>query len=211
MANSVEDVVNQALVDIGYRHRIADIFEGSPAARAALEVYSQTRDELLDAGEWPLARRANVPLALIKGPPPNGGYNPETPWAPTYPPPGWLYEYGYPDDMLDLRAILPRPDAMFDLDPKPARWRVDNDNSQVNRDGDHMPQVKVILSNVPDALAVYIGSITDPSLWEPGFTAVVISRLGEKLARRLGVGEEVRKSDAADVASTMPAASRSRG
>lgn len=185
MANTVEDVVNQALVEIGYPGRVGSIREGSDAATAALEVYVQTRDELLDAGQWPLARRANVPLTLLKGPPPNGGYDPVRIWSPTYPPPGWLYEYAYPDDMLTLRAVVAMPGMMPDLLPEPAAFRIDNDNSLVDRDGNAAEEKKVILTNVRSALAAYTAVVSDPRLWEPGFTGALIKALAAKLARRL--------------------------
>src|SRR4029077_16489455 len=120
MTIAPEDLCNQALVEIGYPDRIASLEEGTRAADAALEVYRQVRDELLRAGGFPLARRANIPLVLLKGPPPPGGDNPGQPWSQQYPAPGFLYQYGYPSDCLDLKAIIPAPGAMFDLDPKPA-------------------------------------------------------------------------------------------
>lgn len=212
MASNIESLVNQALVDIGYQGpRVTDIREGSEAANAALEVYSQTRDELLDADDWPFSRRGNVPLTLLKGPPPGGGYNPNSPWSPRYPAPGWLYEYLYPDDCIELKAILRPPQAMFDLNPQPATWRIDNDNSLVDRDGNPTTQKKVILTNMKSALAVYIGEVNDPGLWEPGFTLVVVQRLGEKLSRRLRLGEMVRKDEAAEAGASFSNADLSRG
>lgn len=211
MANSVEDVVNQSLIEIGYPERIASIFEGSRASIAALEVYGQTRDELLDMGEWPLARRANIALTLLKGPPPGGGYNPGQPWTAQYAPPGWLYEYAYPDDCLELHAIIQPPGLMFDLDPLPAVWRIDNDNSLIDASGNATEQKKVILTNVKSALGVYTAQITDPNLWEPGFTATVVKRLGEKLARVLGLGEAVARAEMAEGQATFAQAEQARG
>ena len=211
MATTVEDLVNQALIELGYPGRIGSIYEGSEASNAALEIYGQTRDELLDAGEWPLARRANVKLTLLKGPPPAGGYNPLTPWTAQYPPPGWLYQYAFPSDCLELHAILYPPGMMFDLDPKPAVWRIDNDNSKIDRDGVATTEKKVILTQVREALAVYTGQVTDPLLWEPGFTAVVIKKLAEKLARRLRAGEGVLRDVAASGAAVAGEAEAGRG
>ncbi len=193
MADSVEALVNQALIEIGYPERIGNIYEGSRASVAALEVYQQTRQELFDAGEWPLARRGNIALTLLKGPPPAGGYNPAQPWTTLYPPPGWLYEYQYPDDMLELKAIIPQPAAMFDLDPAPAVWRVDNDNSLVDNEGNATVDKKVILTNTKSAIAVYIADITNIALWEPGFVSVVVKRLAEKLTRVLLRDETVER------------------
>lgn len=211
MPLSVESIVNQALVEIGYPGRIVDLYDGSPAAVAAIEIYSQTRDEIFDAGDWPLARRANIPLTLLKGPPPPGGYTPDMLWNAQYPPPGWLYAYAYPADMIELKAILPAPGAMFDLDPQPCVWRVDNDNSLIDRDGNSTGQTKVILTNAPNALAVYIGQVLDPNLWEPGFISTLIRRLGEKLARALLHDEAVMRDIAAQEQATMAVAERARG
>jgi len=211
MAQTVEALVNQALIAIGYPVRIGDLYEGSEASNAAVEVYAQTRDELLDAGDWPLARRANVALTLLKGPPPAGGYNPLEPWGPTYPPPGWLYEYAYPDDMIDLKAIHPQPSMIFDLDPKPATWRVDNDNSLVDRNGAATVQKKVILSNTKNAVATYIGQVTDPQLWEPGFTKVMIATFSKKLAVALGHSPQLGQAEMAEAARDLPPAAAERG
>lgn len=208
---AIEDIINQALVEAGSRRRIADIYEGTDVSIAALEIYAQTRDELLDAGEWPLARRSNVTLTLLKGPPPPGGYNPATPWAPTYPPPGWLYEYAYPDDMLDLRSVSWPPMLMFDLDPRPAVFRIDNDNSLVDNAGAATTQKKVILTNVAGAIATYIGQVTEPGLWEPGFTRSLVEKLAKRLGRRLGLGEEAVRDIAAEGAVAAAQAERSRG
>lgn len=125
---TVVDIINQAFRSGGVPMRIEDPYEGSEAARVALELYAQCRDELLDLKDWSFNRRT-APLVLIKGPPPDGGYNLTQPWDPvTSPAPDFLYEYEYPPDCVDLRAIIPPPiGSMPDLDPRPAVWRVDND------------------------------------------------------------------------------------
>lgn len=208
--SSPEDCINEALVEIAYPQRIGDIYEGSPAANAALEIYSQTRDEILGAGEWPFARRANVTLALLKGPPPPGGYSAAAPWAPTYPPPNWAYEYAYPSDMIDLRSVyIARPIPNFA--PRAALWRVDNDNSGVDAADAPMTQQKVILSNLAGAMATYIGRVTNPLLWPPDFTALLIKRLAEKLARQLGAGDQVAHDEVALEGASAQVAARVRG
>lgn len=126
MATNVEDVVNQALMAAGIKRRIADIYEGSDAAKVAIELYGQARDELLRLTDWSFSRR-RASLTLLKGPPPDGGYSADQPWTASYPPPGFLYEYTYPSDCLDVRAIISPPGLMPDLDPLPALWRIDND------------------------------------------------------------------------------------
>lgn len=209
----IVDIVNQALREVGWQRPIAEFYEGSRAARVALDIFGQTRDELLDAGEWPFARRANVALTLLKGPPPPGGYDPGTPWNNTYPPPGWLYEYLYPDDMLELRAILPSPGAMWDLNPQPQLWRVDNDNSLVDNAGQPTAQKKVILCNVAGALATYSAQITDPNLWEPGFIATLVKALKAKFALALQSGNalDLAKTAESEMAAIAGRAEPARG
>lgn len=187
MTLSVEDIVNIALRQIGYAQTIGDIYEGSAPSRAALDIYTQTRDELLRARDWSFSRRT-AELILIKGPPPPGGYNPAQPWsAANYPPPNWLYEYAYPADCLKLGAVVPRPGAMFNLLPQAAIWRVDNDNS-VN------PPLRVILSNLQGALGVYTARVTAIATWEPEFIAILADGLGKKLAPALKLDAAVAKA-----------------
>ena len=204
MATVVEDLVNQALVEIGYPRFVQDIFEGSKASKAALEVYAQTRDELLDAGDWPFARRS-VPLTLLKGPPPPGGYSPATPWsAASFPKPGWLYEYQYPADCLEFMAVIAPPGTMFDLDPQPSVWRVDNDSA-------FSPPQKVLLSNVKSAIGIYTAQVVDISTWEPGYISVLVKALKAKLALELGGDLNLEREGVAETNATQAAVGSRQG
>jgi hypothetical protein len=197
--SSPEDVVNEALNAIGVKRRIADIYEGSPAARAALEVYGQTRDEILRGQDWPFARGAGIALTLLKGPPPAGGYNPIQPWSAIYPAPPWLYEYAYPSDCLDLLAIQGAPASLPVLDPRPVAWRIDNDLAPVvSGQSAAGPPQRVILTNEWGAMGVYRRRVTNPLLWEPLFTATLIEALGSKLALRLTGNIQARQATAKD-------------
>ena len=188
MAANIESIINQALMLARRDRRIADIFEGSEEAIIALELYGQTRDELLDQQDWSCSRRT-APLDLLKGPPPAGGFTPATPWSNVYAAPGFLYEYAYPTDCLDLRAILQQPGAMPDTDPVPTSWRVDNDAAP-NVSGDPPvasgPPARVIYCNTTNALAVYRAQITDPTQYDNGLTAAIIESLAEKFIKAFG-------------------------
>ena len=181
-ARSVEQVVNLALARIGVEERIADIFEGSVAAQLVLDIYGQTRDELLRQGQWGFAQR-NVSLTLLKSAP-AGGYVPPTVWSSAYPPLPWLYEYAYPTDCLKIRAIKPSPILLPNFDPQPFVWSVEND-------GSYDPPVKVILSNVGSAVMVYTGQITDPTTWEADF----VEALADALARRMAASSAKLKAN----------------
>ena len=214
MAAAVEDLINQAARDAGLRFRIADIYEGSPLSRAALEVYGQTRDELLRAEDWPFARGAGVALTLLKGPPPPGGYYPGNPWTAVFPAPPWLYEYAYPSDSLDLLAILKPPGALPQLAPRAQTWRIDNDLTPVvsgNPPAAAGPAQRVILTNVKGALAVYRRRVTNPALWEPGFTATLIAALARKLSLTIAQNLQLRQEIGQEASAIAMTADQKRG
>lgn len=213
MASSVEQIVNQGLMGARSTRRIATIYEGSEQAKIALELYGQARDELLDAKDWSFSRRT-APLTLLKGPPPNGGYDPLNPWSNLYPAPGFLYEYAYPTDAVDLRAIIPMPGAMPDLDPRPAVWRVDNDPTPIVS-GDPPtaagPEAKVIFCNVTNAMGVYRSRVTNPAVFDPGFTAALVALLAERFAVALGEDISIQREGQLEAVSTAQAESDIRG
>jgi hypothetical protein len=143
-------------------------------------------------------------MVLLKGPPPPGGYNPATPWTTAYPKPGWLYEYTYPADCLEFNAVIAPPQAMFDLDPQPAVWRVDNDSA-------YDPPRKVLLSNVKNAMGVYTAQVVDISTWEPGFIAVLVKKLKAKFTASLGGNLDSEKLALAEEAAIHQAVDQQRG
>lgn len=171
MANSMINIVNMSLDAIGYSKHISEFYEGSPAARVALEVFAQTRDELIQSGDWTFAF-AEVNLNL-------NGQLPVSPWA---------YEYSYPPDCVRIRYIKPgvvAGGALRDNDPQPVLFRSFNDQ--------RIP-AQAILCDVNPAALVYSRSITDPSQWDDGFTQAYIAALAEKLAFGLAVQAEIIKA-----------------
>lgn len=180
---SPADVVNVALQRIGYKGRVGNLFEGSAAAKDALDIYAQTRDELLRKGDWGFAER-NVSPPLLKFAP-AGGYTPPNVWTPAFPPLPWRFEYAYPDDCLDVRALKAASIFVMEFDPQPAVFTIANDNALA-------PPKKVILCNIADAILTYTGQVTDPSLWEADFVEAFAAALGRRLAPAL-VGMEAAK------------------
>ena len=45
---------------------------------------------------------------------------------------------------------------------------------------------RVVLANIPNAVAVYTGRITDPTTWDTGFAEALIAALGKRLMPVLG-------------------------
>jgi len=212
MATSVEDIINQGLRAAGLPLRLNDIYEGSDAAKVALELYGQARDELLDAEDWSFNRHT-APLTLLKGPPPAGGYSYIQPWSNLYPAPEWLYEYAYPADCVDLRAIERPPiGPMPDTDPIPQLWRVDNDSTPNIVDGAATgPEAKVIYCNVTDAMAIYRSRVTNPAIFDPGFTAALVAVLGKRFATAFGADVNTQRELAGEAVATINTQSDVRG
>lgn len=171
------DIVNIALAGIGRKDRIASIYEGSAAAKVALDLYSQTRDEMLRTVDYGFAAR-NVNLTLLKSANPNG-YFPPNQWdGANNPPIPYLFEYGYPDDCLKIRAIKSQPLFVMNYTPQPVIWSVQNDNY-------FTPSRKVICCNIENAQMVYTGQVTDPTRWEADFVEAFAAELGRRMGPTL--------------------------
>lgn len=197
------DVINLSLQRIGYPGRIANLYDGSVAAKDALDIYSQTRDDMLRDGDWPFASRS-IEAVLLKSAP-AGGYIPPNGWNPaSHPPQPWRFEYEYPDDCLKVRACKPTAYFLPNFAPKPYLFAIAND-------ANYTPKRRVVLSNVADALMVYTGQITDPSNWPPDFIEEFAAALGQRLAPSLMKSVEMTKLEAADTAKEGAEAARQQG
>jgi hypothetical protein len=171
---SPEGIINLALGRIKVPRRINSIWEGSRESKASLDIFGQTRDDLLRTQDWPFARR-DTALVLLKQAP-AGGYVPPTQWNPaTNPPLPYKFEYQYPSDSLRIRSIRAVGLFLVNYDPRENRFSVTNDDQLT-------PAAKTILTNVgPTVVATYSGRLTDPTTFDADF----VEALAEALARRL--------------------------
>jgi hypothetical protein len=191
------DIVNAALVQIGYPLQIGNLFDGSQAATKALTIYGQVRDDMMRDGNWQFASRSVV-LTLLKQAP--ASYlTGITPWTPAYPQQPWLYEYAYPDDCLKMRIV--KPSQIFpgpNFNPSPYPFAINNDNG-------YTPPRETILSNVAEAMGVYTGRVTNPATWEANFTTAFVDKLGTLLAPALTGLETAQMSAALGAGDTAQA------
>lgn len=213
---SPEDLCNESLRAVGFPRAIGDLYEGSPQSRACLEIYAQTRDEVLTTDIANSFARGLATLAVLKGPPPFGGYSPIGMWSPIYPPPGFLYEYAYPADVVELRAIISPSTPLPEFDPQPAAWRIDNDLLPVvsgNPPAAAGPPQMVILTNFANAVAVYRRRVTNLALWRTPALAAFISRMAAKLASapQLAASPQMMQSAPAEAVYTAQVARGHRG
>ena len=204
MANAVSspaDVLNVALRRIGYKLRVASLYDGSKAGSAALDIYAQTRDAVLEQDDWDFAE-GNVALTMLKQAP-VGGYIPPLVWSSAYPPLPWIFEYAYPADCLKVRAVKPTPIFLPEFDPQPHVFSLANDSSL-------SPAAKVILCNVPGAMLVYTRQVTDPTQWKPDFVEEIAAALGRRLSAQL-MNLDVTKLEAGDEQASMSIAESQEG
>lgn len=172
------DAVNAALVRIGYKRRIADLFDGSAASKLALDIYGQTRDALLHDNDWDFSEQT-VSATLLKQAP-AGGYIPPNNWNPATNPinPSFFYEYAYPTDAIKMRAITYAPMFVLNFDPQPNIFTEASDNN-------YTPAQRVVLCNIPGAVFIYTARVTDLSIWEDDAIESLIAALGRRLAPAL--------------------------
>jgi hypothetical protein len=182
---SPADIVNATLTRLGYKDRVGSLYEGSKASKKALDIYAQTRDQLLREGEWPFAR-GDVNGSLIKSAP-AGGYF-ATAWNPsTYPPLPWLFEYTYVSDAIEIRAVRPSEILVPNFAPRPHLFAIANDGGQ-----------RVILSNVANAVITYVRQVTDPTQMPPDFIEAFCAALARRLAIVLTQSADAVKIEAQD-------------
>lgn len=190
MTLAVEDICNIALRRIGYQPPIAWIFEGSPAARVAVEIYSQCRDDLLRSSDWDFARQQQ-PLVVLKTAP-VGGYG-FTPWNNTYPAVNWQFSYAYPDACLEVRAVRPTPALLTQFDPSSNVFTISYDNTLAT-------PAPVILTNLSNAQAVFTAQVTDPDQWTKGYSNALYDLLAVRFQQALAPDANMEKLKLAEQA-----------
>ena len=195
------DLVNLSLVRVGYKKSIGSLYDGSEAAKIALRVYSQTRDELLRQNDFDFAERTAT-MTLLKQAP-AGGYVPPMVWSNIYPPQGYLFEYAYPDDCLKVRAIKPQPIFLLEFDPQPVVYTTANDAT-------FTPPQMVILCNVQNAIMTYTAQITDLTAWDTDTIEAFAGALGRRLAPAL-VGLNAAKLAVEDEQASFAVAEKEQG
>jgi hypothetical protein len=180
---SPEDVVNNALTRIGYSERINNMREGTRAARAAVLIYAQTRDELLRDGDWGFAQAT---IAAV----PSGQAAPGQ----------WSVSYAYPADCLKVRNLISAAYLTDKSDPLPILFEVAS-NVAVGR---------VILTDEASAMLVYTAQIIDPTRWDALFADALAAELARRLAPALE-NPETEKLELEDEKMTTPLAQRTVG
>lgn len=172
-------VVNIALAEIGTQSSISSFAETSPEANAAGLFYAPKLEALSRAAHWNCLR-SQIELTLLKSVIINGVASDSPPPRP------WLYEYAYPQDCIKARFILPYWNSVYTGVPMttapaviPSLWEGPPVKFQVATDIINGSTVRVILTDMPQAIMVYTRRLLDdPDLWDPHFLAAATGTLG---------------------------------
>ncbi|MDR3569622.1 MAG: hypothetical protein P4L43_16475 [Syntrophobacteraceae bacterium] len=213
-------ICNRALSVIGTRSSIASMTEASPEAQACALHFEPSCRGMLRLAPWSFAR-ATVQGALIAAAPgtaenPNGtaplplvpicGANPAgaTPTQIV----SWQYEYAWPWDCVRLRQVR----YPFDQPQSPGAvvplWPgvVNASNLFAGSPGNRVPyqialdmdaignRIKVVLSNIENALIVYTAYVNDPNLWDDEFSEAFVYALASHLVGAL-IGDKQMDKD----------------
>lgn len=188
------DICNRALSSIRARSSIASLNENSPEARQCTLLYKPTLFALLRGAHWNFAR-ATAYLTLYKAQPgtPQNTSEGTNFWEPaTQPPPGWLYEYYYPEDCLAIRYISQQWATgqtggvpIFSTPtggPWPPATRLRPQRFQPATDKNPSGQnLNVVLCNVERAITIYTKKIEEPDLWDDLFQEAMVAALSTRL------------------------------
>lgn len=177
------DVVNMALQQVGsVQSTISSFDEDSTEAQVARLLYEPKLKDLMRAAQWGFARRQKF-LTQLRAAVIDGEVSDDPPPQP------WLREYAYPPDCLRIRYLMPNlsPTSGESSVPlttgqqlAPYTWNATNAirftiaNSE-NEQGD---QIKSILTDVPEAQAVYTIWVSNPNLWDVEFLNAATNYLG---------------------------------
>lgn len=199
---SAIDVCNMALDNIGARFSITSLTPPLPPPNALVVArhYQPKVDALFRAAHWNCARRQQQ-LTLIKA----ALGTPENPSGTSFPipPPPYQYEYALPSDCLAVRYLIPNPPATGTgsspilgggvmanpvwCPPVGYQFAVAIDTDANGN------QIKVILTNLEYAQAVYTARIQNPDLWDSHFLAGACATLGAWLVNPLARNAQVLK------------------
>ena len=166
---SIESIVNQALDLIGYKRHLGNLWDGSPAARMALNVWGDTRDTLFmvtrpDFSIWDDA------LVPAKTAPP--WYDDIRLWSyETDPDMPWRYEYELPELCLVPLTIKPRPHYLPVWRPLPMRFRIKGS----------FDSKYILLGDDPAPVLTCVHSVHDTDLWHNDFTEAMARALAKKM------------------------------
>lgn len=179
MTDSISNICNRALSEIGTQSSISSLEEASTEAFNCRLWYDSLRRQLIRTAPWGFCR-GQIVLSQL------GDLIPDQ--TSPYP---WGYKYSYPSDCLKFRYVLAPPTAQANniappvgepllgptwMNPSRANCYIianDKDDAGNSR--------KVLLTNVFSAIGVFNEDITDPDLFDDLFSDALVASLAHRL------------------------------
>lgn len=168
---STTAIANMAILHCGISRTIADLSDTedtAPEAIACRVFFEQARDRVLEAFDWPFARRAG-PLQLVEAEPEtsaaDGSYQ-------------WGYSYRAPAAGAVFRGIR-NPASRVTTADTAIKWLLASDASG-----------GLVYTDAEDAYGVWSVRITDPAVWPAAFVDAVAYQLASYIALPLRTGAD---------------------
>lgn len=188
---NIISICNRALLALGNQSQISSLSEQSPQANALNTLFQSTYEELARTAFWEcLHYQQNLTLlAAARGTPenPNGTTLP-------LPPLPYSYQYAYPVNCLQMRQILPNitaPSAGVPIFSVATGSPLSIPGVRAipyivayNTDANGNP-LKVILTNLDNAIGVYTVNQPNPQIWDSSFQAAMVASLAAYLVPAL--------------------------
>lgn len=190
------DIINRALAQAEARSQITSLQERTNEALYARLFYDETRRSMLRAAHWNFCEKTDY-LELQKaapGTPENTAS--QSQWTTADPAPPWLYQYGYPEDCLQMRIIVPMWPLASDTGvpgatPAIYPWGMAPAQGQTMPyrvvqgtlpEPDEDTIVTCIVTNQPSAIGKWTVDVEDVDRWDPSFTEAMTSALASRFA-----------------------------
>lgn len=171
MADSEAAICNIALGRIGHTEFIDTLDDATVAAEMCKRLYPQARDEVLEALDWPFARRRYKPAAIL-----------ETTLDLGDVPSGWSFAFALPADAIPngIRRVW-------------SGMRRDREDLAVPFDVEYdlKTQQDILLVDFSTPEVLYTARVTDPKTFAATFTSAVAWRLGQELVPALRKDKDV--------------------
>lgn len=200
-SSSVVSLSNRALLSIGARAQISNLSEGSTESDAINTLFVPTFEQLARTAPWNCLRQQAVLtlLAAAEG----TEENPDGDTLPL-PPQPWLYQYAVPSNSLQIRFLLPTlPSSEVSGTPlttasvSAGPWAPFGDRQipyavAYSTDNTNAP-IQVVLTNLPDAQAVYTVNQPNPVIFDSLFEQAFVASLAAYLVPALSLNLDLMK------------------
>jgi len=171
---SETEVCNMALSYLGEPGRLTNVdTDTSREAELCRQFLAVARDELLERHAWDFALRSVSPTKRTASPRVD-----------------YKYAYDYPDNVASVLSLV-RSDVDYNYKTMGTTGQHDY-TVELDDNGD-----RVLLTDLNDALMLYVAKVTDPTKWSTVFTSALAWRLVFHLAGAILKGEEGSKKAAA--------------